>query len=267
MKDVNLLVNNDVNVKKSLELLGDMKTYDDTLLDFLNAVFDKMNKIKLYKESHNMPDYAILVHSLKSDARYLGFDKLADIAYEHELKSKDNDQLYVNEHFNDLVVEASRIVTLVRQYLGETKDQPQQQNNNNVSDNNMEITREALLVVDDSDLMQNFLEKVFHEKYQIIIAKDGAEAIEVLKEGHNDMIMCMLLDLNMPNVNGFEVLDYLKANNIFNEIPVSIITGADSRETVTKAFSYPIIDMLSKPFTELSVKTIVEKTVGYKKRK
>lgn len=263
MKDVNLLTSNGVNVTKSLELLGDMETYDDTLQDFLNAVFDKMNKIKLYKESHNMPDYAILVHSLKSDARYLGFEKLAEIAYEHELKSKENDQLYVNEHFNALVVEASRIVTLVRDYLGQTLHQEEVKEKQEES--KLEVTKEALLVVDDSDLMQKFLEKVFSEKYQIIIANDGQEAIDVLKQGHNDKIMCMLLDLNMPNVNGFEVLDYLKANNIFEKIPVSIITGADSRETVTRAFTYPIIDMLSKPFTEVSVKTIVEKTVSYKK--
>ncbi len=263
MKDVNLLTSNGVNVTKSLELLGDMETYDDTLQDFLNAVFDKMNKIKLYKESHNMPDYAILVHSLKSDARYLGFEKLAEIAYEHELKSKENDQLYVNEHFNALVVEASRIVTLVRDYLGQTPHQEEVKEKQEES--KLEVTKEALLVVDDSDLMQKFLEKVFSEKYQIIIANDGQEAIDVLKQGHNDKIMCMLLDLNMPNVNGFEVLDYLKANNIFEKIPVSIITGADSRETVTRAFTYPIIDMLSKPFTEVSVKTIVEKTVSYKK--
>lgn len=263
MKDVNLLTSNGVNVTKSLELLGDMETYDDTLQDFLNAVFDKMNKIKLYKESHNMPDYAILVHSLKSDARYLGFEKLAEITYEHELKSKENDQLYVNEHFNALVVEASRIVTLVRDYLGQTLHQEEVKEKQEES--KLEVTKEALLVVDDSDLMQKFLEKVFSEKYQIIIANDGQEAIDVLKQGHNDKIMCMLLDLNMPNVNGFEVLDYLKANNIFEKIPVSIITGADSRETVTRAFTYPIIDMLSKPFTEVSVKTIVEKTVSYKK--
>lgn len=264
MKDVNLLINNGVNVTKSLELLGDMDTYNDTLIDFLSAVFDKMTKIKLYKDSKNMPDYAILVHSLKSDAKYLGFEKLAEIAYKHELESKANNQLFVNENFNELVNEAAKIVTVVRQYLGQTptKNHSTEQN----SSPTIDVSREALLVVDDSSLMQNFLEKVFRDRYQIIIASDGKEAIDVLNSGHNDQIMCMLLDLNMPNINGFEVLEYFKANNLFEKIPVSIITGADSRETITKAFTYPIIDMLSKPFTELSVKTIVEKTVEHKKK-
>jgi len=265
MKDVKLLVNNGINVEKSLELLGDIETYNDTLVDFLNAVFDKMTKIKLYKESKNMPDYAILVHSLKSDAKYLGFDKLAEIAYKHELESKANNQLFVNENFTELVNEAARIVTAVRQYLGQTPV-VNPQTNHPKQKTQIEISRDALLVVDDSNLMQNFLEKIFNDKYQIIIASDGKEAIDVISSGQNTHIMCMLLDLNMPNINGFEVLEYLRANNLFAEIPVSIITGADSRETVTKAFSYPIIDMLSKPFTELSVKTIVEKTVSHKRK-
>ncbi len=264
MKDTNLLKNNGVNLDKSLELLGDMDTYNDTLVDFLNAVFDKMTKIKLYKDSKNMPDYAILVHSLKSDARYLGFDKLADISYKHEIESKANNQLFVNENFNELVNEAARIVTLVRQYLGQAPVQTKEPVKETSID--LEITQDALLVVDDSSIMQNFLEKIFSDRYQIIIASDGKEALDVLASGHNDKIQCMLLDLNMPNINGFEVLEYLKANNLFNVIPVSIITGADSRETITKAFSYPIVDMLTKPFTELSVKTIVEKTVTYKKK-
>lgn len=260
MKDVNLLINNGVNVEKSLELLGNMETYNETLVDFLNAVFDKMTKIKLYKDSHNMPDYAILVHSLKSDARYLGFDKLADIAYQHELESKAHNQEFVNNNFNELVTEAARIVNLVREYLGQIPTKAKEEKPE------LTITRDALLVVDDSSLMQNFIEKIFSEKYQVIIAVDGKEALDIIKENKSEMIVGMLLDLNMPNINGFEVLDYLKANNLFEVIPVSIITGADSRETITKAFSYPIIDMLSKPFTELSVKTIVEKTINHKKR-
>ena len=74
----------------------------------------------------------------------------------------------------------------------------------------------------------------------------------------------MLLDLNMPNVNGFEVLEYFKTNGLFTKIPVSIITGDDSRETVTRAFTYPIADVLAKPFNERDVKRVVEKTLEYK---
>jgi putative two-component system response regulator len=69
----------------------------------------------------------------------------------------------------------------------------------------------------------------------------------------------------MPNIDGFAVLEYFKENNLFNKIPVAIITGDDSKEAIEKAFKYPIVDMLNKPFNEKDVKIIVEKTVNYGK--
>ncbi len=66
----------------------------------------------------------------------------------------------------------------------------------------------------------------------------------------------------MPKVDGFKVLEYFKFNNLFDKIPVSIITGIDNKETLEKVFEYPIIDVLSKPFNEANVKRLVEKTIN-----
>ena len=104
MKDVNILINNGANIKKALELFGDMETYDATLETFLQEVPGKLEKIKSCKEIGDMANYAILVHSLKSDARYFGFETLGELAYDHELKSKANDMYYVSEHFKDASV-------------------------------------------------------------------------------------------------------------------------------------------------------------------
>lgn len=118
MKDVTLLTNNGVNVEKSLELFGDMATYDETLHDFLADIDEKEQKIKYYKEIGDMANYAILVHGLKSDAKYFGFDTLADLAYQHEMASKQNNLYYVTEQFPVLITELDRIIHLVKQYLG-----------------------------------------------------------------------------------------------------------------------------------------------------
>ena len=122
MKDVNLLINNGVNVNKSLELFGDMDTYNDTLHDFLSEVEGKLAKIKAFKEVADMANYAILVHSLKSDAKYFGFEKLAELAYNHEMESKANNMYYVTDHYAELMEEANRIVALVKQYMGINKN-------------------------------------------------------------------------------------------------------------------------------------------------
>ena len=81
----------------------------------------------------------------------------------------------------------------------------------------------------------------------------------------NNLISGMLLDLNMPNINGFEVLSYFKHRGLFNKIPVSIITGDDSRDSIDRAFTYPIVDVLTKPFNERDVKRVVEKTLNFNK--
>ena len=65
----------------------------------------------------------------------------------------------------------------------------------------------------------------------------------------------------MPNVDGFAVLDYFKNANLFNRIPVAIITGEGTDENVKRAYTYPIVDMLQKPFNEVNVKNIVDKLI------
>lgn len=255
MKDVNLLTTNGVNIEQSLELFGDMDTYNDTLEEFLAGVGEKLENIKKYKEASDMANYAILVHSLKSDSKYLGFTKLAELSYNHEMESKANNVEYVYAHYEELMTEANRIVKLVGEYLGKVVEVKTVEPTATVKD-------QTILVVDDSSLIRTFIQRVFNDTYNILIATDGAEAIKIAST-HDD-IVAMLLDLNMPNVDGFEVLEYFRANGLFAKIPVSIITGEDSKENINRAFTYPIADMLSKPFNERDVKRVVEKTVMYK---
>ena len=261
MKDVNLLVNNGVNVNKALELFGDMATYDDTLVTFLNDAENKLKQIDDYKEKADMANYAILVHSLKSDAKYFGFDKLAELAYDHEMKSKANDFYYVSDHFDELMTEAKRIVNLVRKYLGK---EPVELLDDDDKGSGTGSKNQTILVVDDSAIIVNFVKKIFDNQYNVLIANDGAQALDIVKNTPSSQMACMLLDLNMPNVNGFEVLDYFKNNDLFKKVPVSIITGEGSKDIIEKAFTYPIVDVLMKPFNELNVESIVNKTISFK---
>ncbi|MEG1150406.1 MAG: response regulator [Bacilli bacterium] len=258
MKDVNVLLENGVNVKKSLELFGDMETYDQTLEVFLQEVDGKFKNIKNYKEIGDMANYAILVHSLKSDARYFGFEKLAEIAYKHELESKANNIYFVTDNFDALEIETNRIINLVKKYMGRSYEEEL------LKDVVVEKPEKAILVVDDSTIIRNFVEKIFKDDFEVLIANDGKEALDILNnEDERSRIKAILLDLNMPNVDGFQVLDYFLDKNLFKKFPVSIITGVDDKESINKAFKYPIVDMLLKPFNERDVKKILEKTINH----
>jgi len=117
--DESYLRNKGVDINHSLELLGDMEMYNMTIQDFSKDIEEKWNNIVKYKNDNNMQEYAVLVHSLKSDCKYLGFMTLADISYQHELKSKENDTRFVQEHFQELQNEYNRIIEIVRNYVSQ----------------------------------------------------------------------------------------------------------------------------------------------------
>ena len=116
---VELLEENRINVKAGLELLKDMEMYNITLEEFYNELQNKITDLTNFKDSNNMEDYAILAHALKTEARYVGCNELGDIAYEHELAGKENNQALVNEKFDELKNEANRVYEVVKRYLGE----------------------------------------------------------------------------------------------------------------------------------------------------
>lgn len=111
------LKNNGVDVEKSLEFLGDMEMYNITILDYKTESLNKFNNIKECLEKEDMNNYSIYVHALKSDCKYLGFMKLADISYQHELKSKENDLTFVKDHFGELEKEFNKISLIVNEYI------------------------------------------------------------------------------------------------------------------------------------------------------
>lgn len=110
------LISNGCDIDKALELLGDMEMYNETVCDFLEEVDEKWQRIQDYQLAGDMPNYAIEVHSLKSDARYLGFYVLGDIAFNHEMASKENNVQYVNEHYPELVAEYNKTLDIIKRY-------------------------------------------------------------------------------------------------------------------------------------------------------
>ena len=105
-----------IEIEKALELLGDMEMYEETVEAFIEEIEEKWNKLIEYKEKGNMKDYAIEVHSLKSDAKYLGLTKLAEIAYDHEIKSKAEDNNYIEDHFQELAEEKEKSLEIIQEY-------------------------------------------------------------------------------------------------------------------------------------------------------
>lgn len=117
-RNTDFLEANGVDLSKGLELLGDMETYEMTLEDFYEESKNRLEQLNSYKEKNDMQNYAILVHAMKSDSKYLGFTKLAELSFNHELASKESKTQYIDESYNDLTDEAARIMSIIKKYLG-----------------------------------------------------------------------------------------------------------------------------------------------------
>ena len=115
--DIEFLKKNGIDVDSGISLLGDIDAYQETLQDFYHNLEERIKKITTLKENQDMVNYAVEVHALKSDSKYLGFTKLANCALEHELKSKENDIQFVQEHYPELLNEVERIKQIISEYI------------------------------------------------------------------------------------------------------------------------------------------------------
>lgn len=238
MNNIDLLKAYNVDIQAALELWGDMNSYNESLKEFKESLNSKLISLENYKNTNDLQNYAILAHSMKSEAKYLGFMTDAEVFLAHELNGKEGNIEFINNNFNTLRETIRKMATLLNNYFSEESL----------------INKKNILIADDSNIILNFLEKNMSSEYKVLRATDGSIAIQFLT---NHDIYAILLDLNMPSVDGFQVLSYLKENNLIDKIPVVIITGDDTEDTIKKAFSYPILDVLNKPFNDKSIEKIL----------
>jgi len=116
----------------------------------------------------------------------------------------------------------------------------------------MSEEKQRLLIVDDEEINRTILSMMFNGDYNIIEASDGQQAIEVI-EKHEDLAL-ILLDIMMPIVTGFGVLDYMRDHELLEKIPVILITSQTPQESEAKAYEYGIADVMHKPFEPSIVK-------------
>lgn len=123
--------------------------------------------------------------------------------------------------------------------------------------------KKILLIADDSPVITKFFKKTFIDEYEVLVANNGKEAIELVNANLDNNLVGFFCDLQMPEMNGYEVLEYFEKNNLFDKVPVSIISGEDTADGIEKATAYRIVDMLQKPFNAEAAKAIVNKTIQF----
>ncbi len=107
--------------------------------------------------------------------------------------------------------------------------------------------RHTILVVDDMEVNREILHTIFEQEYEVCLAEDGKEAIALIEEKGEDL-SAILLDIVMPNVDGFGVLEFMREHNYMSSIPVLFITSDTSYESKRRGYEMGVSDFISKPF-------------------
>jgi len=107
------------------------------------------------------------------------------------------------------------------------------------------MSKETILIVDDTDTNVEILCEFLDKEYEIMVSLDGAFALEIANDDKPDLI---LLDIMMPNMDGYEVCRRLKDNERTKDIPVIFITAKTDEESIEKAYEVGGIDYITKPF-------------------
>ena len=120
--------------------------------------------------------------------------------------------------------------------------------------------KQKILIVDDAKFNRDILKEILGDTYNYLEAENGNQAIQMI--GENIGIDLMLLDINMPQMNGFEVLKIMKRSQCMEETPVIMISSEDAVDTMRKAYELGITDYITRPFDSVIVKKRVQNTLG-----
>lgn len=115
----------------------------------------------------------------------------------------------------------------------------------------------AILIVDDVELNRAILSELFHDAYRILEASNGRQALDILRE-HRDDIVVVLLDIMMPVMDGYEVLESMNREKWLPRLPVVLITSENSDTASLRSYDLGVSDIINKPFNP----SIVKRRVG-----
>lgn len=122
------------------------------------------------------------------------------------------------------------------------------------------MERQTILIVDDAEMNRMMLCDMLGDQYDYVEAADGREALRILEK--NVAIDLVMLDINMPEMNGFEVLEEMNRYHWIREIPVIMITAEESVESMEHAYSLGVTDYIPRPFNLYIVRRRVENTLN-----
>ena len=121
--------------------------------------------------------------------------------------------------------------------------------------------RNSVLIVDDIEINRELLEEMLKDEYDVILAASGKEALSILDKKHEE-IAVMLLDLVMPEMDGFQVIENVRTRAWGNHLPIIIISSESTEKAEKRCFDMGVADFIHRPFGTILVKKRVSNIIS-----
>ena len=150
-------------------------------------------------------------------------------------------------NIEDAVASADRQMYIAKNYKNMVVTEWDENGKKKEENSASEKLKQQILIVDDSEINREILKEILKEDYRILEAANGEKCLEQL-ERYGTGISLVLLDIVMPEMDGFEVLAAMNQNHWIEDIPVIMISSEDSDSYIRRAYEMGVSDYISRPF-------------------
>lgn len=124
------------------------------------------------------------------------------------------------------------------------------------------MEKKKIIVIDDIEMNRMILKEAFKKEYDVLEAENGAVGLEKIKE-NQDSLSAVFLDIIMPEMDGFGVLQELNISSLIQKIPVFLITTDATSAVIERAYDYGAVDVIPKPFNIMVIKRRVQNMIEF----
>ncbi len=215
---------------------GAMDFYHEILQSYIgNSNLTK--KLKKCFDEEDWENYRTYIHALKSSSLSIGAIELSEKAKALELATQERDIAYIEDHHIEAMQEYREILDRLNRVLLEQSD------STTVQPQNGEDSRSHLLILEGDMIHTESLRNKMEPQFRITYSSDYEAAMETVK---NDLPDLILLDMELPEMEGFELLHKMKKANGFYDIPIIFESETDAREKQLSAFKAGAADFVKK---------------------
>jgi len=216
--------------QRALEMLS-VECFDLVLLDYKMPGLDGAEVLASIRTTYSPSKTAVIMCTSIKDAGSVS----------HCINLGAND--YLAKPINEKILRSRIWRSLMNQRVDRKRDELSADLDDNPAN---------ILVVDDSEMSSELIEaRINAAGHNAIVAKNGAIALQLMAENRIDAV---LLDIMMPDMDGYEVLGRIKANPEWRDIPVMMVSALDESEAATKCFDLNADDYITKPFKSAILK-------------